>query len=85
VSGPRVTYGPFPVSMLVTDVQPHDEWTSDSDTVVIHLVEMLHATDDEPARVRLHGRIIRGLGRGQKIRTWSFVPDQRLEIVRHPK
>ena len=79
---PKVTYGPPTVSMAVLDVVPGDEWTSDSDTVVVELIEHLHATASDPARVRLHGRITRGWGKSPKLRTWSFQVDQRLEIVR---
>jgi len=82
---PRVTYGPPIVSMPVLEVQPGDEWTQDADTVIVRLVEHLHGKDDEPARVRLHGVIVRGVGRGTKVRTWSFVTDQHLQIVRRTR
>jgi hypothetical protein len=82
---PKVTYGPVPVSMPVLEVIPGDEWTSDKDTVVIEKVEHLHPQGDTPARVRMHGRIVRGTGRGAKTHTWSFVLEQRLEIVRRPR
>jgi hypothetical protein len=81
----KVTYGPFPVSMPVLEVEPGDEWTSDSDTVIVRQVEHLHANGGEPARVRVHGVIVRGIGRGTKVRTWSFVTEQHLQIVRRTR
>jgi hypothetical protein len=78
----KVTYGPAPESMLVTNVRPGDQWVSDKETVVIDQIdeyehEMLHVP-----MIRLHGRITRGWGASNKRRTWVFNTDQRLEILR---
>ena len=76
-----VSCGPSPQPMLVADVRPGDEWTTDKDTTVIDDVTAFDLGDGVP-RVRITGRIVRGWGKSQKPRTWTFVPDQQLEIVR---
>jgi hypothetical protein len=69
-----------------TDLEPGDRWVSDSGTVVIDGV--LRFAPDPPTwprgQVRLYGRIVRGVGAGRRTRTWSFQPDQHLDIEREP-
>jgi hypothetical protein len=84
---PAVLFGPAPQTMLVTDVQPRDEWTSDKESVLIEKIEHHHAdpVTGIDAYVRVHGRIIRGPDRSPRtVRTWTFVIDQELSIVRRP-
>lgn len=82
---PAVLFGPAPEPMVVTDIIPGDEWTSDKETVLIEQVEHHHATEEAPAYVRMHGRITRGPDRSPRtVRQWTFVIDQQLMIVRRP-
>lgn len=69
--------------VLVTDLRPGDVWHGDKDDVAIIAVEFREDTSEWPeGRVRIQGRITRGWGAGNKLRWWSFHPDQTLQIVR---
>jgi hypothetical protein len=69
-----------------TELQPGDQWVIDIGTVVIDGV-----SDPPPAEsgfprgiVLVHGRIVRGVGKGRGLRRWIMSPDQRLDIKRTP-
>jgi hypothetical protein len=69
--------------MLLTDIRatelrPNDVWTSDKDDVKIESV----ASDLHDPMVRFTGRIIRGYGRGNKLRTWVVGVNQTLDVYR---
>ena len=79
----NISYGPAPWPVPITDVHPGDEWTTDSDTVVIDDIEVRPTDENFPSgAVRLSGRIIRGHGASQHTRFWTFHPDHELQIVR---
>ena len=69
----------IPQSISVKTLLPGDRWVSDKDTVLVDHIEMVHG--DSPL-IRVYGRITRGWGRGNKLRSWTFLPDQLLEIER---
>jgi hypothetical protein len=75
-----------PMTIPATDLEPGDRWVSDTGTVVIDGV--LRFAADPPlwprGQVRIYGRILRGVGKGRQTRTWSFQPDQSLDIEREP-
>jgi len=58
-----------------------DVWMQSGDEVVItELPEVFD--DDGTERVRIHGRIVKGWGKSNKIRRWVFMPTQTLEVRR---
>jgi len=81
----QVSYGPFPEPMLVTDIIPGDEWTSDTEMIRIEQIEWHSQTPEMDAYVRIHGQIMTGPDRSPRVtRQWTFVVDQELQIVRRP-
>lgn len=66
----------------IWNLRSGDRWVSDKDDVAIDKVELFG--HDEPEQVRITGRIIRGAGRGNKVRTW-MLNDRTFDIERgHP-
>jgi hypothetical protein len=56
---------------------------SSSDEVTVEAIESptYLAGDPEPW-ISVHGRITRGFGRGARLHTWRYRPDQRVDIRR---
>jgi hypothetical protein len=73
-----------PMTIPATDLKPGDQWVSEMETVVIDGV--LRFAPDPPiwprGQVRLYGRIIRGYRAGRRTLSWTFQPDQPLDIER---
>jgi hypothetical protein len=68
-----------------TDLRAGDIWDG-SDQVLVTAVEILSADSTDPAypngRVRATGQIIRGYAKSKKLHNWSFVPEQKMDILR---
>ena len=64
------------LTVLVTELRNGDQWYTDKDTTYIESVDV------EEERVMVRGRGRRGWGKSKKIRAWSFVLDQKLDIMR---
>jgi hypothetical protein len=70
--------------IAATDLKPGDRWVSDSGTVAIDgVLRFAPAPPVWPrGQVRLYGRIVRGVGSGRRTLSWTFQPDQPLDIER---
>jgi hypothetical protein len=71
-----------PRIVTATDLEPGDQWVSEMETVVIDGV--LRFAPNPPiwpqGSVRVYGRIVRGYRAGRRTLSWTFQPDQPLDI-----
>ena len=65
----------------VTDVRPGDVITTDSDDITVERIENYELPELGP-RVRILGRITRGYGRSNTLRSWTKFVDQEVDVIR---
>lgn len=70
------------LDVSAAELAPGDVWEAGEDRVVIATVTLAHHPELDAEVVRVGGRIEEGFGRGTAVRSWTFLPAQRLEVIR---